>query len=65
MKQKNKSVSRETQKKGLLSLETFTVKGQAIDLYITADSKEAAERIFAAPLLEVLQHLKGVRFERK
>ena len=46
-------------------MQTFTVKGKAIDLFITAESKEAAERIFSAPLLEVITLLKGVRFERK
>ena len=46
-------------------MQTFTVKGKAINLFITAENKEAAERIFSAPLLEVMTLLKGVRFERK
>lgn len=46
-------------------MQTFTIKGKAINLFITAENKEAAERIFSAPLLEVMELLKGVRFERK
>lgn len=46
-------------------MQTFTVKGKAINLTITAESKEAAERIFSAPLMEVAKHLTGVWFTRK
>ena len=53
------------QYKGAFKLQTFTVKGKAINLFITAENKEVAERIFSAPLLEVMTLLKGVRFERK
>ena len=65
MKQKNKNVSRETKTKGLLRLQTFTVKGKAINLFIKAESREAAERIFAAPLVEVAKQISSVWFERK
>lgn len=46
-------------------MQTFTVKGKALNLFITAESKEAAERIFSAPLLEVTKYLTGVWFEKK
>ena len=46
-------------------METFTVKGNAINLFIKAESKEAAERIFSAPLVEVATLITGVWFEKK
>ena len=53
------------QNKGDFNLQTFTVKGKAINLFITAESKEAAERIFSAPLVEVATLITGVWFEKK
>ena len=46
-------------------MRTFTVEGKAINLFITAESKEAAEKIFSAPLVEVAKNLTGVWFARK
>ena len=46
-------------------METFTVKGNAINLFIKAESREEAERIFSAPLVEVATLITGVWFEKK
>lgn len=46
-------------------MKTFTRKGNAINLFIKAESIEAAAQILRAPLGEVMQHLTGVWFERK
>ena len=53
------------QYKGAFKLQTFTKEGKAINLFITAESREAAEEIFSAPLVEVMNKLTGVWFERK
>lgn len=44
---------------------TYSIKGNAINLFIKAESKEAAEKILSAPLVEVLGKLPHVWFERK
>lgn len=46
-------------------MSTYTVEGKAVILFIRAESKEAAEKIFFAPLAEVANNLTGVWFERK
>lgn len=46
-------------------MKTFAIKGNAINLFIKAESKEAAAQIFRAPLGEIAKHLTGVWFERK
>lgn len=46
-------------------MKTFSIKGNAINLFIKAESKEAASQIFRAPLGEIAKHLTGVWFERK
>ena len=46
-------------------MQVFTVEGKAINLFIQAESKEAAEKIFSAPLAEVAKQLTGVWFTRK
>lgn len=46
-------------------MQTFTVEGKAINLFIKAESREAAEKIFSAPLTEVTKYLTSVWFERK
>lgn len=46
-------------------MKTFAIKGNAINLFIKAESKEAAAHILRAPLREVMKHLTGVWFERK
>lgn len=43
----------------------YTIKGNAINLFIKAESKEAAAQIIRAPLGEIAKHLTGVWFERK
>ena len=44
-------------------MKTFAIKGKAINLFIKAESKEAAAQIVHAPIVESWQHLSGVRFE--
>ena len=46
-------------------MQTFTVEGKAINLFIKAENKEAAARIFSAPLAEIAAQLPRVWFERK
>lgn len=46
-------------------MKTFTIKGSAINLYIQAESKEAAKKIFFGPLTEVAAELPRVWFEKK
>lgn len=46
-------------------MQTFTRKGNAINLFIKAESKEAAAQIIRAPLGEIAKQLTGVWFERK
>ena len=41
----------------------YTIKGNAVNLFIKAESMEAAEKILSAPLAEVFEHLTGVWFE--
>ena len=44
---------------------TYAIKGNAINLFIKAESREAAAQIVRAPLGEIAKHLTGVWFERK
>jgi len=46
-------------------MKTFKVTGNAVNLCIKAENKEAAAHILRAPLTEVIRHLTGVWFERK
>lgn len=46
-------------------MKTFAIKGNAINLFIKAGSREEATQIFRAPLGEIAKHLTGVWFERK
>lgn len=46
-------------------MKTFSIRGNAINLFIKADTKEAAAQILRAPLGEIAKHLTGVWFERK
>ena len=46
-------------------MKTFSIRGNAINLFIKAESKEAAAQIIRAPLGEITKHLTGVWFERK
>ena len=46
-------------------MKTFSIKGNAVNLFIKAESREAAEKILSAPLLEVAKDLTGVWFEHK
>lgn len=46
-------------------MKTFSIKGNAINLFIKAESKEEAAQIVRAPLCKIAQHLTGVWFERK
>ncbi len=46
-------------------MKTFAIKGNAINLFIKAESREAAVQIVRAPLGEIGKHLTGVWFERK
>ena len=46
-------------------MKTFTITGNAVNLFIKAESKEAAAHILRAPLGEVMKQLTGVWFERK
>lgn len=46
-------------------MKTFSIRGNAINLFIKADTKEAAAQILRAPLGEITKHLTGVWFERK
>ena len=46
-------------------MQTFTIKGKAINLFIKAENKEEAKRIAFAPLKESAQHLTAVWFEHK
>lgn len=46
-------------------MKTFTIHGAAINLFIKAENKEEAARIFRAPLGEIAKQLTGVWFERK
>lgn len=43
----------------------YSIKGNAVNLFIKAESKEAAGKILSAPLAEVAEHLAGVWFEKK
>ena len=45
-------------------MNTYTVKGVSVQLFIKADTLEEARRILSAPLIEVADKLKGVYFER-
>lgn len=46
-------------------MKTFSIKGNAINLFIKAESREEAAQILRAPLVEVMKHLTGVWFERR
>lgn len=46
-------------------MNTYTVKGKTLDCVIKANTKAEAVRILSAPLVEVLEALQGVYFERK
>lgn len=46
-------------------MQTFTIKGKAINLFIKAENKEEAEKIVFAPLKESARHLAAVWFEHK
>lgn len=46
-------------------MKTFEMQGNAVNLFVKAESKEAAEKIIFAPLTEVAKSLTGVWFERK
>lgn len=46
-------------------MQTFTIKGKAINLFIKAESKEAAEKIVFSPLTETVKQLSAVWFEHK
>lgn len=46
-------------------MQTFTIKGKAINLFIKAESREEAEKIVFAPLMETAKNLSAVWFEHK
>lgn len=46
-------------------MQTFTIKGNAINLFIKAENKEEAEKIVFSPLTETVKNLSTVWFEHK
>jgi len=53
------------EQRGARKMKTFAIKGNAINLFIKAESMEAAAQIIRAPLGEIAKHLTGVWFERR
>lgn len=45
-------------------MKTFSRKGKAVKIFITAESKEEAAQILHSPLGEIAGRLSGVWFER-
>ena len=46
-------------------MQTFTIKGKAINLFIKAENREEAEKIVFSPLMETAGKLSAVWFEQK